>query len=175
MRYLALVLILCTSAFAETYRVQSSLHLSPEITVTCHGNAFAVTKNTAVTCAHVLADAGENRMEVSGAWHAVKILRKDEANDLCLVQVDADLAPVEFAPEPVVVVIGSERARDIRKHEVSLIGGDLKSAYSVGISGSPVLADGKLIGMVVSIDNADKPTRSGFVASAVIRKFLEAK
>lgn len=175
MRTIALILIFCTSAFAETYKVQSTIRLSPEVTVTCHGNAFAVTNNRAVTCAHVLAADGENRIQVKGEWHAVEILRRDEANDLCLVRVaGVILKPVEFAAEPrVVVVVGAERNLDIKTHEVEMVGGKLKSAFSVGISGSPVFADGKLIGMIVTVDSADKPTRSHFVSSAVIRKFIE--
>ena len=174
MRYLACILILCSSAFAETYKVQSSLRLSPEITVTCHGNAFAVTKNTAVTCAHVVGGKAETRIQVKGAWLEAKILRKDEANDLCLLQVAEDvLEPVEFAPAAVVITVGAQRNEEIKTHAVELKGGKLKSDYTVGISGSPVFADGKLVGMVVSIDSADQPTESHFVSSVVIRKFLD--
>jgi predicted transcriptional regulator len=170
---LCLILTLCLSAHAQAYKIQSTLRVSEDVSVTCHGNAFAVAKNQIVTCAHVIGPGATHRAQISGKWYAATVVRRDDDNDICLLRVDGvELTPVEFAPPAQAVTIGAERNLDLKEHEVEIVGGKLKSSYSVGISGSPVLSDGKLIGMVVSVDSVDKPTRSHFVSSMVIRKFL---
>lgn len=169
-----MLLIFSTSVFAETYKLESSIgSVDAESGLrTCCGNAFAVTKDTIVTCWHTVEGKTHHKIKVQGKWIQATIIKRNIAEDLCLLKIDkAILEPVEFKSSKI-VTIGADMTNEIKNHAVEMKYGILKSNYNLGISGSPVLEDGKLIGMIITIDNDKGPTESKFVSSAIIKEFL---
>lgn len=178
MRYIFLI-FLCSCAHAETFKLEARTPRGPQpedgkfIGITCFGNAFAVSKNTLLTCWHVVEGKDENRVLIGEKWHTVTVVKKDEKDDLCLLKIEGiELKPVEFKATKLVTV-GAEMDKDIKEHTVEAKWGYVKSNYTVGISGSPVFDDGKLFGMITRVDRRVDPSESKFISSAVIKAFLK--
>lgn len=149
MRFILIALLSFSALAQDGIRVEARLGLVGN-GVQSHGNGVAIGKHQILTVYHVVEGKGrEVFVEVEGDWLKCSVVRIDVKNDLALLQCKSDLVPVEIVSLPKFVVSGGSRAEKPTDTEATLKAIYLNRPDSDnGISGSPVLAEGKLIGIV---------------------------
>lgn len=138
---------------------------TPNVELISHGRGVAVSKRHVLTARHVITNSTETnfrtpRVLVNGKWIIGKVAGHDQKNDLALIELPEDcLKPVDILTIPELEVQGSPGLSE-QKHRKTTIQAfktyvdeikDLSNPSDAGgLSGSPMLADGQLIGIVSS-------------------------
>ena len=149
------LLALCAGAAAgDALKIESVSN-----DVTAHGNGVAVGDGLVLTCAHVV-DSGSVFVVIDGKRKPAKVVKRDETADLALLAVAGKLKPATFISLPDVQLVGKLTEIKNQKAEttaIETVGQILEVLIHIGadarqgISGSPILAEGRLIGIVKSV------------------------
>ncbi len=119
------------------------------VTVESWGSGCYLTKHLVLTCYHVLAEGTSHYVKTpKGGWIVGRSFAFDKENDLALLYTDEEGEPVELASIPPLSISGSQKNEPTKDHKAELNNAIIKADVDCGSSGSPVLADGRLIGMV---------------------------
>ncbi len=145
--------------------VQGYEQPNPTVELIGHGRGVAVSKRHVLTARHVITTSDElnfrtPRVLVDGKWEVGKVVGHDSQNDLALIELDHDcLKPVDILTIPELEVQGSPGISEQRHRKTTIMAfktyvqdiRELNEPHEAGgLSGSPMLADGQLIGIVSS-------------------------
>lgn len=167
MRFILIAFLLSSALFAgdHSLRVRGVERPSETVELSSHGRGIAVSKRHCLTARHVLTNTSETNFRtpevmVDGKWIAGKVAGHDAANDLALIELPEDvLKPVDLLSIPELHVHGSPGLQESRIRPTTIQAfktyvkeiKDLDAPQDAGgLSGSPLLADGHLIGIVSS-------------------------
>ena len=138
---------------------------SPNIELMGHGRGVAVSKRHVLTARHVVTTSDESNFRtpqvlVNGKWMSGKIAGHDSQNDLALIELPEDcLKPVDVLLIPELEIQGSPGLAEPKHRKTKIMAfktyvdevRDLgQPGEAGGLSGSPLLADDRLIGIVSS-------------------------
>jgi hypothetical protein len=198
-------LLLTSACFAQSSGVQVRAdhpNLSPidnrPVTTEEYGCGVFVSKHRVLTCFHIVAEGTKFFIKPTpkADWIEVKLIDTDEKNDLAMLRCEAEGEPVEIVSMPDLVISGSAKREDVHdtpvttNNAVLYVGPyDPKDAKGekvkmCGQSGSPILAEGRMIGIVKTQltktmantlykNTGDEPGIYAIITSAdVILKFM---
>lgn len=154
-----------------------------------HGRGIAVSKHLVITALHIIMDSLDVNyrtpmVNVAGKWHEAKIAAVDKENDLALLELPKE-AKLEIAEElelPPMQVLGDiglnpSTRRDVKISSFIMDVADLpvKTASDVGgLSGGPVLCEGRLIGIVSRAAVSGGKVQVWCIGPEPIRKLIES-
>lgn len=126
-----------------------------------YGSGVYVTKHLILTCYHCIEDGVEfsYKLKDGKKWNAARLFAWNKEDDLALIQTEEEGNPVEFLNIPEMTISGSVGNQPVRQSSVFLNNAVLyvgpfdakqkdASTQLCGSSGSPILADGRLVGIV---------------------------
>lgn len=176
----SLLLLLCSLCHcAESFQIEARGE------TVYHGNGVAVSKNEILTCAHVLRDEGgkyrDAWVKIEGVFVPAEIIKKDKKLDLCVLRINATLKPSEFISVPTLWISGmlarAEEGKMVSRNisqstqltEITIKVGD---NAQIGISGSPVFAEGRFVGIIKNIGIKESAGLGFVIPANVIEDFL---
>lgn len=163
-------------------------------TVTGHGTAFPIAPRQLLTAAHNILDDRFQphktiRVQIAGSWVTATPVRWHAELDIALLSIDVDVAPLKLAPgDPeegeLLEIVGSMKGTPIatyRGHVHNRWHGATartlaKVPFDHGLSGAPVLQDGRVIGLAVCgiPKDADLDHNYGlFLPTSIVRWFMQ--
>lgn len=184
MKYLLLAVLFSLSALAADTLQIKTFKKHQDFELAQWGRGIAVDKDLIITAAHVVdaIDGWEIAVEIKGNWEPAVVVAADEAYDLAVIRVKVQLEPVEILDMPKLMTVGSPgtnasvaRVTTIEGMKTRVDGmTDLADPRMAGgLSGSPLLAEGKLIG-IISASGQDKDgVYIVTVGPDLIRKIME--
>lgn len=130
--------------------------------ITQYGSGVYVTDHLILTCFHCVENGVDFFYKTKGGkWKAGKLYAWDKDNDLALVYTDEVGKPAEIVKIPALTISGSAGDRPVTNTAASLNNATLyvgpydesknekeESTKLCGSSGSPIFAEGRLIGIV---------------------------
>jgi hypothetical protein len=166
MKRLLLILTILASSLpaAEGFRLRHS-YVEGKLTITKHGTAFAFSPRKLLTAAHNVLENGKALdgliVEVGERWLPCSVVKFNAEADIAILSVKEDVPSFQFGEDPdegsAIVLSGSKRGQEVKREA-----GKITNAYTRGLlfvgsvrfdhgmSGSPVLKDGKVVGMAVA-------------------------
>jgi S1-C subfamily serine protease len=142
--------------------------------ITAHGTAIAIHKHTLLTCYHNV-NQGTFQIEHDGKWLDAEIIKYSILQDLAVISVKASLKPIKFSELPALVIAGSASGKAIVSKPVSgLYGAVIKADVQMGESGGALLdGKGRLVGMIVGVEDHENSGRGRIVGVDAIREFVK--
>ncbi len=125
------------------------------------GRGSAVAKDLVLTCNHVVEDYPNTFVKFGDEWVKGEVVARDKENDLALIRTPRKLNPVlEILDIPNVEINGNHKAEPNKNALVPILYfvvdasefGFKEPADAPGISGSPAMVEGRLIGVVRAAD-----------------------
>lgn len=177
MRLIWILLFFCASAAAQGLQVRAD-RVEGKETIHDWGSGVYVSKSHVLTCAHTLEGNDKVFILVKDGWAQCKVIRLDKKNDLALLETRVNGDAVELANIPALAISGSPakfppELMKIRETPAVLDCAYIRAAVDVGDSGAPVMADGRLIGIVKKKVEMDDTTYAQIVGADVIAEFLK--
>ena len=185
---LTLILSFSTLGADVALSVRGHEQPSPNLELMGHGRGVAVSKKHVLTARHVLTTSDESNFRtpqvmVKGKWMSGKVVGHDSHNDIALIELPEDcLKPVDVLRIPELEVQGSPGLADPKHRKVTIQAfktyveevKDLALPQDAGgLSGSPMMADDHLIGIVSSAGRDSGGIFIVVIGPEPIRKLLE--
>jgi hypothetical protein len=163
-------------------------------TVTGHGTAFPIAERQLLTAAHNILDDHSRphatiRVQIGGSWVPAKPIRWHVELDIALLSVEVAVTPLQLAPgDPdegeLLEIVGSMKGTPVatyRGHVHKRWHGATartlaKVPFDHGLSGAPVLQNGRVIGLAVCgiPKDADLDHNYGlFLPTDIVRWFMK--
>jgi hypothetical protein len=129
-------------------------------TIIDYGSGVYVEKHLILTCHHVIEKGVAFEYKLPGKeWTPAKIWAFDPINDLAILHTEEEGVPIELANVPALTVSGSAQDEPVHNTFVFMNNATLyvgpydesnknESVKLCGSSGSPIIADGRLIAIV---------------------------
>ena len=172
MRVLILSLFFCLTACAEGIQLKA-IRKSEKGTITAWGSCVYIEKFKLVTCFHTLDGAEEIYIKVKDGWAGVTILKFDKENDLALIETKVKGDAVDLLPLPELTISAAHEDKPIRTTKATLNCAIIRADVSEGSSGGPLLADGRIAGLILAKITLEGVIYARIVSSATIAEFLK--
>lgn len=172
------------NAWCEAFQIRATRpdpdRLKQDGKIHAWGSCFYVGKFHILTCAHTLEGSQSIFVKTKDGWVECFKKRIDKDNDMALLETVAQGTPLEFADIPALSASGAPHDFPPEKMKIRTTPADMDVAYvraavEQGDSGGPVLADGRLIGMVLAQTKMDDTVYAKIVGVTKIAEFLKGK
>jgi hypothetical protein len=120
------------------------------------GTGFYVSKYHVMTCAHTLDKHEQVFIKIKNDWVQCRVVRLDKDEDMALLETTVEGESIEFANIPPLSVSGAPKKFPPELMKLRTTAASMDVSYvrcdevDQGDSGAPVMADGRLIGMVLA-------------------------
>lgn len=170
------------SAYAEAFQIRADRpdpdRLAQNGIIHSWGSAFYVGKYHLLTCWHTLKDGEKIFVKVKDGWAQCDLVRADKDNDMALLVTKVPGEPIAFADIPVLTAEGAPHKfppelMKIRSTPADMDVSYIRAGVDRGDSGGPVMADGRLIGMVLARVEMDDTVYAKIVGVMKIAEFLK--
>ncbi len=193
MKKIVILFLLFLSSSVYSYDVVSvkGSYFFEDLEFPCYGKGVAVKKDVVLTALHIVESDNPlffitPSVMFKGIWLGADIIGKDEENDLVLLKVKGAIySPIELLSLPLIEIVGSPgreevnrikaRAATIESFEskVDVIKNLPNYELAGGLSGSPAVCEGRLIGIVSKSGRRNKNVNLLLTGPTPISNLLE--